>query len=97
MNLEGVIVHVNDMGWLIGSLCQLGISDWYVCMIDDAGFAHKATGSTPVEAISTALHNPPAGRVYSPVNGMMEIENEGPIDLFALGLRQRREPLKRRF
>ncbi len=96
MTLEALITHINSLGWFLGSLCQLAEHDWYACVVDDAGFAHTATADTPSEAIQAAIHQPPMGRLYSRVAGVLEDKDGERIDLAALGL-VRREPLKRRF
>jgi hypothetical protein len=100
MTLESLILSLNSTGWLLGSLCQLARGDWYVCVIDDEGFAHSATAEDPCEAILFAIERPPMGRVYSRVIGMLEDSQGTPvdkIDLVDLGLKVRREPIKRRF
>jgi hypothetical protein len=100
MTLEALILSLNSTGWLLGSLCQLAPGDWYVCMIDDEGFAHSATAENPCEAILAAVERPPMGRVYSHTLGLLEDEKGDAvdkIDLVALGLKAHREPIKRRF
>lgn len=53
-------------GWRLGSLCELGEDDWYVCLIDDESFAHTGTGKTPTEASMQAFVTPPKGRLFNP-------------------------------
>lgn len=84
--IDDCINWANDHGWLVGSLAQLGPQDWYTCMIDDAGYAHTGTGTTPVLAMTFAMQQPPMGRVWSKVEGVLTDANDERIDLAALGL-----------
>ena len=99
MTLEAFLLRLSEMDWLLGSLCQLAPNDWYVCLIDNAGYAHTATAASPIEAMEFALHQPATGRVNSLVPGVL-VDKQGKradrIDLASLGLIRRKE-IDRRF
>lgn len=94
--LEAFIAFLNTSGWRVGSLCQLDIG-WYACLVDDEGFIHTATDETASDAILAASKSPSSGRLYDRDRAALEAEETDKIDLAALGLVRKREPLKRRF
>jgi hypothetical protein len=97
VSLEALTQSLNSCGWRLGSLCQLE-EGWYACLIDDEGFTHTATGQSAIEAIATATERQSSGRLYDRDRAALEAEEiNTPIDLAALGLVRRKEPIKRRF
>lgn len=97
MTFEHFVVSINLAGWRIGSLCQL-YEGWYACLIDDEEFIHASSGATAVEALEYALAEPSKGRLYDSDRAALEAEEiSEKIDLAALGLVKRKEPLNRRF
>lgn len=98
MTLESLILSLNSSGWRLGSLCQLE-SGWYACLIDDGGFVHRASGSTIIEAVESAVNRESSGRLFNPNQAAYDeaVDLFDKIDLASLGLLRKREPLKRRF
>lgn len=97
MTFESTILSLNSLGWRLGSLCQL-YEGWYACVIDDEEFVHSGTGPTAEGAIEFAATQPSKGRLYDSNRAALEAEEiSEKIDLAALGLVKRKEPLNRRF
>lgn len=98
MTFEAYIQELNNLGWRLGSLCQLGGTEWYACLVDDEGFIHTATGDSPMDAMATAFQRPHSGRVYSRADGVYVDSDGDKLDLVALGLKKPKQPLDdRRF
>lgn len=94
--LEDLITSFNLRGWTIGTLCQ-DSGAWYACMVDELGFAHCANGATACEAITNAVNAPKQSWLTNRYIYERPALSDTEVDLFALGLVKRREPLKRRF
>lgn len=98
MTFEAYIQDLNNLGWRLGSLCQLSGTEWYACLIDDEGFTHTATDASAMDAMATAFHRPHSGRLFSAGDGMYKDEEGSKLDLVALGLKKPKAPLDdRRF
>jgi hypothetical protein len=95
MTIESIISCLVVDGWRLGSLCQLTPTDWYACVIDDEGFVHTGTGVDPMETILFASLQPRSGRLYDRDRVETPAESTN-LDLFALGLLQRPQAIRRR-